>query len=732
MTRPRLRRWARRAAAALALVVLAAALACLVPFPERGLRRSREAGAIVLMDREGRAISWRVGPDEQWRFPVPLDGISPWLRRATVVLEDRRFASHPGVDPIAASRALWQNAVSGRRVSGASTITMQVVRLLHPRPRTLAAKAVEAIDAVRLERLSGKDGVLGLYLNLAPYGGNVVGAEAAARRYFGKSAAHLTLGEAALLAGIPQSPVRFDPRRRLDAALRRRETVFRRLREEGSASEEEVRAARRNGIEEIRIADPVSDPADAAWSDFVLSNRFVSGIVRTTLDPRAQGIARDAVARHAAALGELGIDGAAVVAIDVASSNLLAMVGSADPGDPLRGQVNAAAARRQPGSLLKPFLYAAAFEVGFATPSSLVYDVPGAWGAYRPRNMDRSFRGPMSASRALTESRNLPAVRLLDRLGAERFARDLERLGIDVPPVRDRYGLSLALGASEVRLVDVANAYTALARLGMHRPLRLLENDPEGAETAVFSAPGAYLALRALGAARTGGSTTPVWKTGTSWNHRDAWAVVLTPDHVVAAWCGRMSGAGHPALVGASAALPLAREVHSRLEGACARTWDVPCGVALREVCAVSGEPRATACPAGAIAEYLPGISREAPCSIHRGASSPAAAWPPEVAREMGGAGFASACGEVAPLRILSPVDGGEYVPERDGCRMVLAAAASRGAGDLYWFLDGERVGLGPAAGAVRCVVPPGGHEVAVSDGEGRSARAVFTVLASR
>jgi len=734
----RIRVWLKRLVSAGALAGIGALLAfgllwLLFPFPEARIAEARAGASALILDREGGLLAWRVNATEEWRLSVQLDEVSPWMLRATVAAEDKRFWSHCGVDPAAVTRALTQNLTNRRRVSGASTVTMQAVRLLRPRQRTYSTKCVEAFRALELEALASKEEILELYLNLAPYGGNVVGVEAAAQRYFAKRAADLTLGEAALLAGVPQRPARFNPRKHLEEALRRRAYVLDRMRALGLVTENQRRAAER---EPIAIQPALGGVAAPRFADYVLQ-RCEGGVLRTTLDPEIQAVTREVTRRHAAEHPD--VDGCAVVVIDVASSSLAAMFGSLDPEDPQTGLVNAAARLRQPGSLLKPFIYAAAFDSGELTPARVVYDVPVTWRGYRPRNMDRRYLGPMSASQALRLSRNVPAVRLLDRIGTDRLSRDLKRLGIEVPAAEERCGLSLALGTAEVRPIEVANAYAALARLGAWRPLRVLQSEGDDPLVRVYSPGAAYLLLRALGAAGPSRPPRPVWKTGTSWQHRDAWAVAVTPRHVVTVWRGRLSGREHPVLTGARVALPLALEIAERISGPGPDTWSRPEDVRTRRICALSGVPPGAACPETTEDEYLPGLSAEAPCAIHRfrgegGDRRVVTVWPENVTiphpREAETPSRAR-----ASLVILSPADDAKYLLPPDG------APASRSlhfrvhpmanAEHVYWFLDGELVARARPHEAVPWLLRPGRHELVVSDGRSTTARIGFDVAAS-
>jgi penicillin-binding protein 1C len=729
--RTRIKRWAGILAAGPVLAVLGFGLLSWVfPFPKDRLIEAQSTESALVLDQKGGIIAWRVNQMDNWQLPVSLDHISPWVIKATMATEDKRFRSHGGIDPLALVRAVGQNLNHRRRISGASTLTMQSIRLLWPRNRTYPAKCVEAFRALQLERLATKDQIMQLYLNLAPYGGNVVGIEAAAMRYFDKRVCDLTLGEAALLAGLPQNPAWFNPDKHLDKALARREYVMTQMRNLGLATNEEIQAAMREPIRIYRT--PGTDIP--GFSDYVLKVRQgQGGIIQTTLNPEIQTTVSQALARRARDHLQMGIDGTAVVVIDVPSGSLAAMIGSITPRDHQTGLVNAALTKRQPGSLLKPFIYAAAFDLGMLTPDSIVYDTPSAWGQYRPRNMDRDFLGPIPAARALILSRNIPAVRLLDQIGTKRLAGDIKQLGFKVQGAEERCGLSLALGTAEVSLVDIANAYAALARLGRYKSLRVFSEEKETRETQVFSAGASYLLLRALGAARPDQAAQLVWKTGTSWQYRDAWAVAMTPKHVVAVWCGKLCGKGHSALVGLRTAQPLALEIAHEISSNRISSWPCPSAVRTRTVCSLSGSPAAAACPQTLEAEYLPGTSTEVPCTLHsfQGTGNDrrvAITWPKNVAGFLSGKSEDQAEPIRSLLAIHSPADGGEYFLKDAGDHLDFCIEQDKTPKKIFWFLNHELAAVSSAQEPFPWPMTPGKYELIASDEQGRSARISFKV----
>lgn len=578
----RWQRWRKRfrvayvgtAAFGLVGAITVAILWHLFPFPIE--RLERWPSSPVVTDRSGTVLLQVVGRDEQWRQPVRLDEMSPWLPLAIVAAEDERFWSHHGVDPIAVGRAALQNFRAGRTVSGASTITMQVCRMADDRPRTWSAKLIESFRAVQLEQLRSKPELLELYLNVAPFGGNIRGVEMATRTYFGKRACDLSLGEAATLAGLPKSPGRLRPDRHPDAARQRRDFVLRRMAECGfittgqqadAACEPVVSPWRLDTESKLRAT--VCPASHAAW--LALQRRPEGG--RTTIDIAWQTELQRLTEAHARSL-PTGSDLAAIV-IDIESSAIVALVGSADPTDPVDGQVNGATAPRSPGSTLKPFLYAAAFDARRLAADSVVDDVPIERAGWVPENFDGSFQGSVTAAEALQRSLNVPAILITEELGLSRCVGVLESAGINLSHDAGlRGGLAVAVGAVEVTLLDLTNGYATLGRVGLRRAPRLFLDEEESSVRVLDSNACATVnEILSKHSREAGGqpdavetafrpvTATPwfMWKTGTSSGRRDAWAVGHNRRFAIGVWAGRFSGAGHVAYVGREAAEPLLR-----------------------------------------------------------------------------------------------------------------------------------------------------------------------------
>ncbi|MDX2061191.1 MAG: penicillin-binding protein 1C [Gemmatimonadales bacterium] len=573
---------------------------------------------LVIRARDGavlRATRTDAGSRQRWH---PLASLDPDLLVAFVAAEDRRFWDHPGIDPLAVARAVRQNLGGRRIVSGASTIPMQLARLLRGTPRTWGGKLEQLAWAVRLDLHLSKQDLLEQYLNRVPLGQGAVGVDAAARLYFGTSAADLSLGQAAALAGLAHAPSRDNPLVSLPAAARRRDLVLDRLARARTALAEDIARARAEPVLGGGAGSQFRAPHFTSWllrrAD---SLRTASG-ARTSLDLPLQR-ALEAEVRHAVGqLRSYGAEQAAVVALANRTGEILAWVGSADFFGPESGQVDMVVSARQPGSTLKPFLYGLAFDRGW-TPASVLADVatvyPTATGPYAPKNYDRRYRGPVRIREALGSSYNVPAVELASKLGVAPVLGVLHRAGfasLDRRP--DHYGLGLALGNGEVTLLELANGYRALANGGVWRPVRWLAaepGDPPAPGVPVVSAEAAAQVIDILAdptARMPGfGPFTPLEfpfraaaKTGTSRHFTDNWAVATTAGFTVAVWVGNFNGRPLAGASGITGAGPLLQ----RAVLATAARFDpgslpVPADLGLVpvEVCQVSGLRATPRCP---------------------------------------------------------------------------------------------------------------------------------------
>jgi penicillin-binding protein 1C len=512
---------------------------------------SRLASGTEILDRHGRTLSVLPAPGGVWRFATTADEVDPFYLRLLVAVEDRRFAWHLGVDPVALVRAAAQWARHGRVVSGGSTLSMQVARLLEPRPRTLRAKGIEMFRAVQLEARFGKRAVLDMYLTLAPMGGNIEGVRAASLVWFGRTPAQLEPEEAALLVALPQRPSALRPDRFPGRALAAREKILTCAQSAGLLAVQE-----RTGL-----ALPVareSLPRLAPHLARALARVAPGTRIATTLDA---GLQREAerLAHTAAEANPMGA--AALLVLDNATRAIRAHVAHSHPFDQARGgHLDLLAAFRSPGSALKPFVYALAFDQGVLAPETRLSDLPQRFGDWAPENFDRGFSGAVSVRDALRLSLNLPAVAALEQVGAANFAAMLRAAGMELRlPPGAAPSLPLALGGVAVRPMDLAALFAALADGGAAAPAHA---------TGAAAARAAFVTPASAGAVATILATTPpplgvapgsrvAWKSGTSWGYRDAWAVGFDGAHTVLAWLGRADGTPSPGATGRSAAAPL-------------------------------------------------------------------------------------------------------------------------------------------------------------------------------
>ncbi|MCF7838694.1 MAG: penicillin-binding protein 1C, partial [Candidatus Marinimicrobia bacterium] len=566
--------WRRRGIVALATggLLAAAGWGALRGAPFPAARLAQYPAAVVLTDRRGEPLRVRLGVNDLDCRPSYVPAPGHWIVRALIAAEDQRFWSHPGLDGLALLRAVRQNVSAGRRISGASTLSTQVIRLVQPRRRTLAAKVIEAFRALQMEQRYSKLDILAQYLNRAPFGGNIVGIEAAAWRYFGKQAADLSLAEAALLAGLPQAPSRLRPDRHPAAARARQAYVLERMQAGGEISAGEARLALAQPLAIRQAHYPFRAPHFTDWAG-VPPGLPPGAPAVTTLDSDWQRLAEEVLERR---LAGRAITGGAIVLLDVRTGAVRALAGSPDYAAPDGGQYNAALAARGAGSTLKPFVYALALDQGRLSPHSMLRDVPRHYRDYDPTNFDPVFRGVVSVREALVLSLNLPAIEAQDRVGQPRFLQLLRRLGLTtLSRPADHYGTGLVLGNGEVRLLDLVNAYACLARGGAYLPVRAFEALPPPAPRRLFSPEACWLITEMLSGDERAQDATGhaadvrlprlAWKTGTSAGRRDAWTVAYNPEVVIGVWVGNLDGARSDWLVGRQAATPMVWDIFRRL-----------------------------------------------------------------------------------------------------------------------------------------------------------------------
>jgi penicillin-binding protein 1C len=524
----------------------------------------------TVLDRDGRLLRAYATSDGRWRLPARVADVDPRFFDVLFAYEDKRFRSHHGVDPLAMMRAVGQFVSSGRIRSGGSTLTMQVARLLEPRTsRTLAAKLRQMVRAIELERVLSKDEILTLYLELAPYGGNIEGIRAASLAYFGKEPRHLTLGQAALLVALPQSPELRRPDRWPEAAHIARDRVLDRFAATGKVPTDEIAGAKAEPVPTARRPMPLMAPhaADRA----ILETPAVHEI-RLTIDAELQKKLEELARERAQNLAQtLGPDiSLAIMVVDNATGDILARVGSPAYFDERRaGQIDMTQALRSPGSTLKPFIYGLGFEDGFIHPQTLIDDRPERYGGYAPRDFNFSFQGTVTVAQALQQSLNMPAIAVLDRVGASRLTARLTQAGAAlVLPEGQAPGLAVGLGGVGTKLSDLVMLYAGLARLGTVLPLRDRLGAPASQPRRLLAAvPAWYVSNVLLGSPPpdNGVAGKIAFKTGTSYGYRDAWSVGFDGKHTIGVWVGRPDGAPVPGLIGREGAAPILFDAFARL-----------------------------------------------------------------------------------------------------------------------------------------------------------------------
>src|SRR5690554_4380201 len=547
------------------VAALVSLLALDLPFPPP-LPAARDTSSVVVA-RDGTPLRAFADAEGVWRHPADPEAVSPLYLEALLTYEDRWFHRHPGINPVALARAGWQWLRAGRIVSGGSTLTMQVARILEPHSRTPWGKARQMLRALQLEVHLSKREILGLYLERAPFGGTIEGVEAASWAYLGKPATRLSHAEAALLAVLPQAPTRLRPDREPEAARRARDKVLERMASSGRWSRAEVDDA----LVEPVVSRALQPPLSAALlAQRLRSRQPRAERIESTIDAALQRTLEERLAAYVGQLPER--TSAALLVVDNESMEARAYLGTAAFGDAARlGHVDMVRAWRSPGSTLKPFVYGMALDDGLVHSQSLLVDAPQSFGGYRPGNFDAAFNGPVSIADALRLSLNVPAVDMLDRIGPARFAARLDHAGIGLRfPRGSRPNLTLILGGTGARLEDLVGAHAALSRGGIAGRVRYAADDPE-IERRLLS-PGAAWIVHEILAANprpgerldtfdTGRRPRVAWKTGTSYGFRDAWALGATRRHTVGVWVGRPDGTPLPGQYGAVTALPLLFEV---------------------------------------------------------------------------------------------------------------------------------------------------------------------------
>lgn len=772
-------RW-RLAAAALAAVLLLVGWARLGPLPHGLL--DDPAPSTIVVDRSGVPLYEARAADGTRSIKLSADTLPPHLVAATVAAEDHRFWSHSGIDIISIGRALKTNLAERSIVEGGSTISQQLAKLLlnrrePSRYRGWRAKAHEALVALRLEHRFSKRELLAMYLNLAGYGNQIAGAERASRAYFRVPASMLTPAQAAFLAGLPQRPSGFNPYRNRTAAVSRQRVVLHRMESAGALTTEEAVQARQERLEFAPAASPFVAPH---FVEMVLAEPDAAraGRIDTTLDSRLQAEVSGIIETHRPMLTSHGAGSVAVVVLDNRTGEWLAWEGSGDYHAPRGGSINGAVMPRQPGSALKPFTYALAFESG-RHPATVLADVPSSFPTaeagvvYTPRNYDGRYRGPLLARVALAGSENVPAVALASEIGLPNLLRFLTRAGLTtLDKTSAHYGLGLTLGNAEVRLDELVTAYAALARGGEWTPSTWRRDAPRRTLRRIVSPRTAFWITDILADAEAreyafgrGGSLEfpfPVAvKTGTSQAYHDNWTIGYSRRVTVGVWVGNFDRTPLRNSSGVTGAAPIFHSVMLAAERRLTGMPDFdgrdimppPSNAVRREICALSGLGAHEWCPNRRF-EWTPAESSSLPCSWHHLADEglltilPATyqAWagssgsrvtsagPRLMARAAPGgidAVRASRRAQAPSFAITSPADGSTYLIDptlrREFQTLPLKAVSSHG-GEIHWAVDGRALGSSGAGQSLHWPLTTGRHHITARDQRGRSAEATIIV----
>ncbi len=735
----------------------------------------------VITARNGKIMRVFLNPDQQWLLPPePNRPVPKKLEQALLTAEDRYFYSHPGVNPFAVIRAAWQDISAGKIVSGASTITMQLARISRPKPRTFPNKILEMFQAFKIEWRYPKKTILRMYLDHAPFGGNVIGIRAAAWRIFGQPQEKLTWSQAATLAVLPNAPGLISMKNSRNRLKKKRNRLLHKLFERHIIDAETLRDA---------LAEPIPDhehpfPIIAPHLARQLKARFPGKWIRSSIDPNIQLTAASLTSNYLNYLKHRGIRNGAVIIAETKSGKIRAYIGSQGFFDAEgSGQVDGVQAPRSTGSILKPFLYALAMDRGLILPGTVMLDIPSHYGAFSPANADHSYSGLTTAREALTQSLNIPAVRLLNAYGVQDFYTFLKTAGMTTlfRPA-SAYGLPLVLGGAEAKLIDLATLYRGLGRNGIFSPVTVLENggNDKRAGKALISAGACWLTLNILRNLKRPGAEYywelfrdqwPIaWKTGTSYGQRDAWAVGVSPKWTVAIWIGNFNGTGNPGIGGAMTAGPLLFNIFNALPKANSPAWfpRPPHGLKKITVCKDTGYAIGPDCPAGRKVDAPINSHFFKPCPWHKTItvtndekwSVCSLCWkpgnhkqvkrlcyPPEVIRLLRMRGIEinripphnPACPSrtgITPLSIDYPGNNTRiFIPRDFGgtCQKILCKISHRQRNiTLFWYLDDRYLGKTRNRHEMPVLAPPGWHTLSVVDEIGNRASVRFHIVRTK
>lgn len=759
---------------ALLFVLLFGILLHSIPLPEKKLF---PAQAYRFYDDNGQLINLLISKDEFYRMHIPYEQIPPLFIDTLLLHEDQYFYQHFGINPFSIVRAAFDNISSNRVVSGGSTITMQLARMIERRDRTLSAKLLESFRAIQLEIRFSKQEILAHYQAIAPYGGNIEGLQAAAFRYFNKPATDLSIGEIALLVGIPKSPNQRRPDRHPEAARQARDQILNKMRAAELITDDQYSRALREQINVRRKAKVNIIPHTAWYLRFKQPEKY---IWHTTIDANIQQRTQTLLHQYVKRLDEYRITNAAAVVIDNNTREIKAVVGSVDYfSQKSLGANDGARTLRSPGSTLKPFLYGLAMQHGLVSERTILYDIPVNYAGYSPQNYSKEFLGPVQVREALTESLNTVAVSLSNKLGMNKLYDLLKAGGVStLANPSAYYGLPLVLGGVEIPLIEITNLYASLANGGEYQPSQLVKNNSsdlnsdlnsEVTKTQILSKEASWLITHILTDVErpdfpsswqySKNRSTIAWKTGTSYGHQDAWSVGYTPNYTIGVWMGNFDGSPSQGLTGSSMAAPVLFDLFQAIEPTTSNQWFAkPEHISQRKVCATCGTLATRHCQSLVNEYYITNVEGpvksdrcEIPQAIavnkHNNLQATAALskrqseekifniWPAEIShfllkhgvpvREVPPYDVNNMAGQkYYPPKILSPVKNTVYYKrtdkiDREHHGIKLSAAVTNRVRNVYWFLNGKQIQHIDPVEDVIINPPPGDYEILLVDDVG-------------
>lgn len=726
----------------------------------------------IVSDSSGKPLYSFLSSDDKWRMKTELDEISDQLKKSLIYKEDKYFYFHPGFNPVSIVRAGFKNLVSGHITSGASTITMQVVRLLEPRERTYLSKITELFRAIQVEAHYSKDEILQLYLNLVPYGGNIEGVKSASILYMGRKPELLSLSQVVTLTIIPNKPGFFIPGKENERIKTERDKWLNRMKADNLFSKVEIESA---------WAEPItlkrrSPPQFAPHFSYRIHNQYPdSANIRTGIHLETQQKTEEILKNHVRQLSGTGVSQAAVLIMDNRSGYIIAYAGSADFNDQMvSGQVDGVRSVRSPGSTLKPFAYALAMDKGIVTPKSILLDVPTDFNGYSPENFDETFTGSVTMEDALSKSLNLPAVSVIDAISPRIFIESLVTAGFrQIKTDSYKLGLSVVLGGCGVRLEELVPAYSIFSRRGRFLPLKWIKSDTSTYTIPVISEASAYSVGTILTSLTRpdfpqyyqSGIHLPKlgWKTGTSYGRRDGWSIGFNHRFTIGVWVGNFSGQGVPELTGAEMATPLLFDLFNAVDYNSTNEWfPRPRDLEFRLVCAESGLPPGPECTNKIMDDFLPSVSSNRICThikkikvnetetisyctrCDRGNGTKWVAFPdlqPELIAWYNQNGIRykkipphnSTCtrifSENGPL-ITSPLNQTDYFLEKgEKQKIQLVAQAETDVSTLYWYVN-DRLTTTTKPGVPGWMNgTPGAYKIQCTDDKGRTTTLRFRVV---